>query len=63
MFGEHTFWRGKIATLLHDEEIAVDLLREAFAQGKPFTIDVHRDMDLEPLQNNAGFRGLMRPKG
>jgi serine/threonine protein kinase len=27
-----------------------------------FTIETHRDMDLESLSNNAAFRELMRPK-
>jgi tetratricopeptide (TPR) repeat protein len=60
--GEQTFWRAKIAALLHDEG-AVDLLREAFAQGKGFTVDLHRDIDLEPLRTNEAFRALMAPKG
>src|SRR5205807_7916215 len=49
LFGAHTMWRARIAALLHDEAGAVDLFRDAFAQGATFTIETHRDVDLEPL--------------
>lgn len=62
LFGSHTMWRARIAAQLHEEAAAVDLLRDAFAQGASFTIETHRDVDLEPLANNAAFRELMRPK-
>jgi hypothetical protein len=41
---------------------AVELMREAFAQGLIFTFDIHCDMDLEPLADNPPFRELMWPK-
>jgi tetratricopeptide (TPR) repeat protein len=62
LFGRHTMWQARIAAQLHEEAAAVDLLRDAFAQGAPFRIEIHRDIDLEPLRENAAFRELMRPK-
>ena len=62
LVGSHTFWRARISALLGQETSAVDLLRDAFAQGAAFTIEVHRDMDLEPLKNNRAFLELVRPK-
>jgi tetratricopeptide (TPR) repeat protein len=62
LFGSHTMWRARIAALLGEHELAVDLLRDAIAQGAYFTIGTHRDMDLESLKTNAAFRELMRPK-
>jgi hypothetical protein len=55
-------WRARIAALLGEHALAVDLLRDAIAQGAYFTIGTHRDMDLESLKTNAAFRELMRPK-
>jgi tetratricopeptide (TPR) repeat protein len=62
LVGAHTFWRARIWALLGDEASAVDLLRDAFAQGAAFTVEVHRDMDLESLKENVAFRELVRPK-
>ena len=62
LLGAHTFWRGRIAAVLSDDT-AVDLLRDAFAQGVEFSVAIHRTMDFEALANNASFRELMRPKG
>ena len=49
--------------LLGEKAQAVDLMREVFAQGWTFTVDIHSDMDLEPLADDPAFRELMRPKG
>jgi tRNA A-37 threonylcarbamoyl transferase component Bud32/tetratricopeptide (TPR) repeat protein len=62
LVGSHTFWRARITAVLGDEAAAVDLLRDAFAQGAAFNIDVHQDMDLERLKGNSAFRALVRPK-
>lgn len=62
LFGSHTMWRARIAALLGDHTAAIDLLRDALAEGTAFSIEMHRDMDLEPLKENAAFRELMRPK-
>ena len=63
LFGQHTFWRARIAACLHDAASAVDLMRDAFGQGRPFGVDLHRDMDFESLQNDPAFRSLIDPKG
>jgi tetratricopeptide (TPR) repeat protein len=57
------FWRARIAALLGDEERAMTLLRQAFAQGSKFNLSVHRDMDLESLRDYPPFQELLRPKG
>ena len=62
LYGDHTYWQARIASLLGDKAQAVDLMREAFSQGRQFTIDIHCDMDLEPLADDPAFRELMRPK-
>jgi hypothetical protein len=62
LYGLHTYWRTRMAALLRDKAQAVDLIREAFAQGWTFTDDIHSNMDLEPLADDPAFRELMRPK-
>ncbi len=42
---------------------AVDLLREAFAQGRQYGIWRHRDPTLEPLRCYPPFEELVRPEG
>jgi tetratricopeptide (TPR) repeat protein len=62
LLGNHTYWRGCIASLLGDKEKAVAFIRESFEQG----IDYDRpqtDMDLEPLRDFPPYIELMRPKG
>ncbi|UCE40659.1 MAG: hypothetical protein JSV17_14600, partial [Candidatus Aminicenantes bacterium] len=63
MFGNHTYWRALVASQLGDLEQAVELLREAFAQGRGYGVYLHRDMDLEPLREYPPFQELLRPKG
>jgi tetratricopeptide (TPR) repeat protein len=62
MFGNHTYWRACMAALLGEKESAMDLLREALAQGVPY-YRLHPDMDLEPLWDFPPFKGLIKPKG
>ena len=62
LFGEHTYQRACIAAQLGEKDQAVELLREAFAQGKPYDLYVHRDIGLEPLRDYAPFQELKRPK-
>ena len=57
------FARARIAACLQDVDQAVDLLREAFAQGGNIRMDVHRDSDFMPLAGAPAFQELMRPKG
>ncbi len=63
LHSEHTRWRAAIAAQLGDKDEAVDLLREAFAQGQPYGIWLHRDATLEPLRGYPPFEDLVRPKG
>jgi len=63
LFGENTYWRASIAALLGESEQAVELLREAFAQGRAYVVGLHRDINLESLRDFAPFQELLRPKG
>ena len=62
IFGLHTFWRARIASLLGERENAVKLLREALAQGRSYT-QLHPVIDFEPLQDYPPFKELIKPKG
>jgi TolB-like protein/tetratricopeptide (TPR) repeat protein len=57
------YLRARIAAQLGEKNRAVALLRDAFAHGLGFTIDMHRDFDLEPLWGYPPFEELMKPKG
>ncbi len=61
LFGIHTYSRACIASLLGEQEQAVELLQQAFAQGRPFGVYLHRDMDLEPLRDYPPFQELLWP--
>ncbi|HQT94179.1 MAG TPA: protein kinase [Thermoanaerobaculaceae bacterium] len=63
LFGAHTYGRARIAALLGERQQAVDLLRESFAQGNSYGVNLHRAMDLEPLHGYAPFEELLKPKG
>ena len=63
LFGRHTYWRACIATLLGEKDRAVALLKEAFGQGRSYGVDLHRDIDLEPLWDYPPFKEILRPKG
>ncbi len=52
-----------VLALLGERERAVMLLREAFAQGYPYTLVLHTDIDLESLRDYPLFQELLRPKG
>ena len=40
----------------------MDLLREAFSQGYPFSLELHREIDLEPLRGYPPYEELVKPK-
>jgi len=63
LFGNHTYWRACIASLLGEREQAVALLRESFAQGNEYGVYLHNDLNLEPLRDYKPFKELLRPKG
>ncbi|TSA15950.1 serine/threonine protein kinase [bacterium] len=62
LYGDHLIWRARIAALLGEQDRAVMLLREAFAQGADYGITWHRDPDLESLREYAPFKELMKVK-
>lgn len=61
--GEPTFWRACIAANLGERDRAVELLRQAFTQGryKDYFGATHRELFLEPLRGYPPFEDLMRP--
>jgi len=59
---EFTFWRAHIMAQLGDTAQAIQLLKDAFAQGISPT-SAHADMLLEPLYGNPAYEALVRPKG
>ena len=63
LFGVHTYYRAGIAANLGEKEKAVELLREAFAQGQAYGTDLHSSLTLEPLWDYPPFQELLRPKG
>jgi hypothetical protein len=68
LFGQNTYWRACIAAALGERERAVDLLRQAFAEGEWYSrVILHyywnSQIDFESLQNYPPFQELMRPKG
>jgi len=63
LFGEHTYQRACIAAQLGEKDRGVELLRDAFAQGLEFTLEIHRDMNLAPLWGYPPYKDLMKPKG
>jgi len=62
-FGLDTYLQATIAAQLGDLERAMVLLREAHTRGRPFSVFLHRDMDLEPLRDYPAFREFIEPKG
>jgi serine/threonine protein kinase/tetratricopeptide (TPR) repeat protein len=63
LFGNHTYWRACIASLLGEKERALTLLKEAFNQGRTYGISLHRDINLESLRDYPPFIEFLRPKG
>ncbi len=62
LFGNNTYWRACIASLLGAKEQAMVLLRDSLAQGVSYG-RLHADMDLEPLSDYPPFKELIKPKG
>ena len=55
------FERGRIAALLGEPARAVELLRDAIANGFPVGLNIHQDPDLEVLHTYPAFVALTRP--
>jgi DNA-binding SARP family transcriptional activator/TolB-like protein len=60
--GRDVYWQACIASLLGEPERAVDLLREAYVRGRPFSVLLHRDMDLAPLHDYPPFQQFIRSR-
>jgi tetratricopeptide (TPR) repeat protein len=45
-FGEPELWRARIAALLGRRDDAAELLADAFRNGLPYSVSLHRDFDL-----------------
>jgi tetratricopeptide (TPR) repeat protein len=63
LFGEHTYMRARIASLLGENEQAVLHLRDAFAQGLKYGSYLLQEMDFEHLRKYKPFQELLKPKG
>ena len=63
LLGKHLFWCARIAAVLGDEKRAVNLLREAYGHGHPYSMDDLLVIDFEPLRGYGPYEELMRPKG
>lgn len=62
LFGEPTFWRARIAAVLGEEENAIALLRQAFAEGQHSRVRwlLHVGRDFDALRDSDAFRELVR---
>jgi tetratricopeptide (TPR) repeat protein len=61
LFGRNTYQRARIAAQLGERPAAVELLRAAFTQGKPYDLTLHADRALEPLRGYEAFDHLVLP--
>jgi tRNA A-37 threonylcarbamoyl transferase component Bud32/tetratricopeptide (TPR) repeat protein/TolB-like protein len=62
LYGRHTMWRARIHAVLGERDGAVDLVREAFAQGYPRGGVMHLFPSLMALRDYPPFQDLLRPK-
>jgi tetratricopeptide (TPR) repeat protein len=62
LYGQNTWWRARIASLLGDHEAAVELLHQAFREGLPVWQHLHIEPDFLPLRSDPAFGDLMRPR-
>ena len=61
--GQIFYWRACIASFLGEKDLAVELLREGYANGLGHTLEFHIDVDIEPLWDYPPFQELIEPKG
>src|SRR5881409_2692799 len=62
IFGRHAVWRARIQALLGERDVAVTLLRDAFAQGYPHGHGLHTDLAFASLRDYPPFQELVKPK-
>lgn len=54
-------WRSRIAAQLGQPQQAVNLLKAALAEYRPYGLWIHTDPDLVPLHGTAAFERLLQP--
>ena len=62
LFGLHTQQRAFIAAAGRDRHTAVELLRQALSEGRPFDLWLHRHPDLLSLRGYAPFEALRQAR-
>lgn len=63
LFGRPTLARAAIAAAAGDRKGALDLLRMAVAEGRPFGAALHADPDLSALRDYPPFQTFLKPAG
>ncbi len=61
LYGIHFCWQARIAAIFGNKEKALQLLRDALADGY-FIKNLHADMDMESLRDYPPFQELIKPK-
>lgn len=61
--GAPSYWRARIAAVHGKRDRAVDLLRDAIANGRTYGVGLHRDKDLESLRGYPPFEQLLQQRG
>jgi serine/threonine-protein kinase len=61
LFGRHTFWRAAIMGALGKRDLAVQLLRQAYSEGRPMH-NWHYVGPFQPLHGFPAFEALVRPQ-
>ena len=59
-YGVVPLYEARIAAVLGDRDLAVARVHEAFSQGAPLDLWLHRDADLESLEGERQFDELVR---
>jgi tetratricopeptide (TPR) repeat protein len=60
--GEHTYWRAAILAALGRREEAVRLRRQAYREGRSYTVGL-ADADFRPLWGHEPYERLLAPRG
>jgi hypothetical protein len=58
-----SYYRAIVAAVLRDETRAVELLRQAFAEGYNYGVEIHRVWSALGLRDNPALQELLRAKG
>jgi tetratricopeptide (TPR) repeat protein len=60
--GRPEYWRAAIVAAQGQPAAAIELLRDAFADGLAYSVSLHHAPELEPLRGQRAFEWLMRPR-